>query len=59
MQKLIYFFFQNVLAKENIIFAHIYHDCLHVVTDWQIGSDLDDGVLVNYAKLGNLLAKLK
>lgn len=36
-----------------------YHDRLHVVADHQIGFDLDDGVLVNYAKLGDVLAKLK
>lgn len=36
-----------------------YHDRLHVVADRQIGFDLDDGVLVNYAKFGDVLAKLK
>lgn len=36
-----------------------YHDRLHVVADRQIAFDLDDGVLVNYAKFGDVLAKLK
>lgn len=36
-----------------------YHDRLHVVADQQIGFDLDDGVVVNYAKFGDVLAKLK
>lgn len=36
-----------------------YHDHLHVVADRQIAFDLDDGVLVNYAKFGDVLAKLK
>lgn len=36
-----------------------YHDCLHVVADQQIAFDLDDGVVVNYAKFGDVLAKLK
>ena len=36
-----------------------YHDRLHVVADQQIAFDLDDGVLVNYAKFGDVLAKLK
>ena len=36
-----------------------YHDRLHVVADNQIGFDLDDGVVVNYAKFGDVLAKLK
>ena len=36
-----------------------YHDHLHVVADEQIGFDLDDGVLVNYAKFGEVLAKIK
>jgi len=36
-----------------------YHDRLHVVGNKQIGFDLDDGVVVNYAKFGNVLAKLK
>ena len=36
-----------------------YHDCLHTVADEQIAFDLDDGVVVNYAKFGDVLAKLK
>ena len=36
-----------------------YHDCLHSVADQQIDFDLDDGVVVNYAKFGDVLAKLK
>lgn len=36
-----------------------YHDRLHVVADRQIAFDLDDGVLMNYAKFGDVLAKLK
>lgn len=36
-----------------------YHDRLHVVADKQIAFDLDDGVLVNYGKFGDVLAKLK
>ena len=36
-----------------------YHDRLHVVADEQIGFDLDDGVIVNYAKFGDTLAKIK
>lgn len=36
-----------------------YHDRLHVVADRQIAFDLDDGVVVNYAKFGDVLMKLK
>lgn len=36
-----------------------YHDRLHTVADEQIAFDLDDGVMVNYAKFGDVLAKLK
>lgn len=36
-----------------------YHDRLHVIADRQIAFDLDDGVVVNYAKFGDVLAKLK
>lgn len=36
-----------------------YHDRLHVIADRQIAFDIDDGVLVNYAKFGDILAKLK
>lgn len=36
-----------------------YHDRLHEVADKEIAFDLDDGVAVNYAKLGDVLAKIK
>lgn len=36
-----------------------YHDRLHTAADEQIAFDLDDGVVVNYAKFGDVLAKLK
>lgn len=36
-----------------------YHDRLHVVADQQIAFDLDDGVVVNYAKFGEVLSKIK
>lgn len=36
-----------------------YHDRLHEVADEQIGFDLDDGVVVNYAKFGDVLQKIK
>ena len=36
-----------------------YHDRLHKVADQRIGFDLDDGVVVNYAKFGDVLAKIK
>lgn len=36
-----------------------YHDRLHMVADKQIAFDLDDGVVVDYAKFGDVLAKLK
>ena len=36
-----------------------YHDRLHVVADEQIGFDLDDGVVVNYAKFEDVLSKIK
>lgn len=36
-----------------------YHDRLHVIADHQIAFDLDDGVVVNYAKFGDVLQKLK
>ena len=35
-----------------------YHDRLHVIADQQIAFDLDDGVVVNYAKFGDVLAKI-
>ncbi len=36
-----------------------YEERLHDVADRQIRFDLDDGVLVNYAKFGDVLAKIK
>lgn len=36
-----------------------YHDRLHVIADEQIHFDLDDGVVVNYAKFGDVLQKIK
>ena len=36
-----------------------YHDRLHEVADQQIAFDLDDGVVANYAKFGDVLQKLK
>lgn len=36
-----------------------YHDRLHLVADKQIAFDLDDGVVVNYAKFGDVLSKIK
>ena len=36
-----------------------YQDRLHTIADRQIDFDLDDGVVVNYAKFGDILAKLK
>ena len=36
-----------------------YHERLHYVADQQISFDLDDGVVVNYAKFGDILAKIK
>lgn len=36
-----------------------YHERLQVVAEQAIAFDLDDGVVVNYAKFGDVLAKLK
>ena len=36
-----------------------YHERLQVVAEQAIAFDLDDGVVVNYAKFGNVLAKIK
>jgi hypothetical protein len=36
-----------------------YHEHLQVIAEQAIAFDLDDGVLVNYAKFGDILAKLK
>ena len=42
-----------------IIECREYHDRLHEVADEQIAFDLDDGVVVNYAKFGDVLQKIK
>ena len=49
------------LAKMQAALAECteYHDRLHDVAIKAIDFDLDDGVMVNYAKFGNVLAKLK
>ena len=36
-----------------------YHERLQVIAEQAIGFDLDDGVVVNYAKFGDILAKIK
>ena len=36
-----------------------YHESLQVVAEQAIGFDLDDGVVVNYAKFGDVLSKIK
>jgi len=36
-----------------------YHERLQVVAEQAIGFDLDDGVVVNYAQFGDILAKIK
>lgn len=36
-----------------------YHDRLHVVADEQIAFDLEDGMVVNYAKFGDVVQKIK
>ena len=45
--------------EKQIAECHEYHDRLHVIADEQIAFDLDDGVVVNYAKFGDVLAKIK
>ena len=45
--------------RKQIAECREYHDRLHVVADKQIAFDLDDGVVVNHAKFGDILAKLK
>ena len=45
--------------RKQIAECREYHDRLHVVADRQIAFDLDDGVLNNYAKFGDILAKLR
>lgn len=45
--------------KENLAECQEYHERLHLVADKQINFDLDDGVVVNYAKFGDVVAKIK
>ena len=47
----------NIIKQ--IVECREYHDRLHVVADQQIAFDLDDGVVVNYAKFGDVLSKIK
>ena len=49
------------LAKMQAALAECteYHDRLHDVAIKAIDFDLDDGVVVNYAKFGDVVAKLK
>ena len=47
------------LLRKQIVECREYHDRLHVVADEQIAFDLDDGVIMNYAKFGEVLAKLR
>ena len=37
----------------------VYHDRMHIIADEQIAFGLDDGVVVNYAKFGDVLSKFK
>lgn len=36
-----------------------YHNSLHLIADKQIDFDLDDGVVVNYAKFEDVVVKIK
>ena len=45
--------------KTDLAECQEYHERLHLVADQQIGFDLDDGVVVNYAKFGDVVSKLK
>lgn len=45
--------------KESLAECQEYHERLHLVADQQIGFDLDDGVVVNYAKFGDVVSKIK
>ena len=47
------------LLEKELAECHEYHERLHYVADQQISFDLDDGVVVNYAKFGDILAKIK
>lgn len=52
---------RKALSKLKVDLAECqeYHERLHLVADQQIGFDLDDGVVVNYAKFGDVVAKIK
>jgi hypothetical protein len=45
--------------KTDLAECQEYHERLHLVADQQVGFDLDDGVVVNYAKFGDVVAKIK
>jgi hypothetical protein len=47
------------MVTKQIAECREYHDRLHVIADKQIAFDLDDGVIVNYAKFGDVVTKLK
>lgn len=47
------------LLEKELAECHEYHERLHYVADQQISFELDDGVVVNYAKFGDILAKIK
>lgn len=47
------------LLEKELAECREYHERLHYVADQQISFDLDDGVVVNYAKFGDILAKIK
>ena len=46
-------------AKKQLEECTEYHDRLAVVAEQAIGFDLDDGVVVNHAKFGDVVTKLK
>ncbi|MEE1516991.1 MAG: BREX-1 system adenine-specific DNA-methyltransferase PglX [Lachnospiraceae bacterium] len=45
--------------KEQEIELRTYEEKIHLIADQMIDIDLDDGVKVNYAKFGDVLAKIK
>ena len=47
------------LLEKELSECREYHERLHYVADQQISFDLDDGVVVNYAKFGDILTKIK
>ena len=52
---------RNKLKKlrNDLVECEEYNDRLQLIADRRIAFDLDDGVVVNYAKFGDVLAKLK